>query len=184
MRRKLSIFATGLSLLLCVATVALWGRSYFSQDLLEQYRRGDPRDWAYDEIRGAVSERGSIGAGYVRIGGPGVPKFTDRWQYTSAAPANPWPVRFAFLGFSYWNTTLPPSPQRGPIHVAGFTVPHGLFAAVLALGPAVAARRLWLARRRRVRIAAGLCVACGYDMRASRERCSECGAVPETGAAA
>ena len=63
-------------------------------------------------------------------------------------------------------------------------MPHGLFAALLALAPAVAARRFWLARRRRVRIAGGRCVACGYDLRASSERCSECGAVPETEAAA
>lgn len=36
-------------------------------------------------------------------------------------------------------------------------------------------RRRTLTRRR---LAAGLCATCGYDLRASRERCPECGAVP------
>jgi hypothetical protein len=168
----------GTSLLLCIATLLLWGRSYFSQDLLERHRRGGSRGWAYDDIRGVVSERGSFGGGYVRIAHPGVPGFADGWRYTAAAPANPWPLRFTFLGFSYWNRTLPPTRQSGPVSVVGFAVPHGLFAALLALAPAVAARRLWLARRRRLRVAGGLCVACGYDVRASAERCPECGTIP------
>ena len=176
MRRHFRRLLVGTLFLLCVATLLLWVRSYFSQDLLERHRRGESRGWAYDDIRGVVSERGSIGGGYVRIAHPGVPKFADGWKYTAAAPPNPWRLRFTCLGFSYWNTTLPPMRQRGSLYTVGFMVPHGLLAAPLAIAPAVAARRWGLARRRRLRIAAGLCVACGYDMRASAERCPECGA--------
>jgi hypothetical protein len=41
--------------------------------------------------------------------------------------------------------------------------------------------RLWQGRRqvlREYRKANGLCMACGYDIRATPDRCSECGAIP------
>ena len=60
------------------------------------------------------------------------------------------------------------------------TVPHWLIAALLggsgwALG--AAPRRV---RRRRRR---GQCVACGYDLRGTPQRCPECGAAPESATA-
>jgi predicted RNA-binding Zn-ribbon protein involved in translation (DUF1610 family) len=50
----------------------------------------------------------------------------------------------------------------------------------LMLGFGLATVLLWiensyLERRMRQRLAAGLCPACGYDLRASRDRCPECG---------
>jgi hypothetical protein len=56
-------------------------------------------------------------------------------------------------------------------------VPAALVIAMLAVLPAVRLRR-WLHRRHRNR--AGLCLTCGYDLRATPQRCPQCGAVPKS----
>ena len=50
---------------------------------------------------------------------------------------------------------------------------------VVAVVAAMALRQQVLAERREARVAAGLCAACGYDLRGSPNRCPECGAVPK-----
>ena len=50
-----------------------------------------------------------------------------------------------------------------------WVVPHRVLASVTAALPL-----LWLVRARRAR---GLCPACGYDLRASPDRCLECGTI-------
>lgn len=51
-----------------------------------------------------------------------------------------------------------------------------VLALVTLLGAAAVVAYMKIRRRER-RLAAGLCVACGYDLRASGDRCPECGAV-------
>jgi hypothetical protein len=63
------------------------------------------------------------------------------------------------------------------------TVPWWFLTLLFAVAPAVALRRRWRVRRRR-RLVAGLCPACGYDCRATPDRCPECGTVRTTAAAA
>src|SRR5262249_50354301 len=55
-------------------------------------------------------------------------------------------------------------------HWVGF--PHWLFLPILSVMPLSWLRGAWKRRRRR---RAGLCLTCGYDLRASSERCPECG---------
>ena len=49
-------------------------------------------------------------------------------------------------------------------------LPHWSLAIVFGILPAI-----WTVRRMRARPAAGKCHRCGYDLRASRDRCPECG---------
>jgi hypothetical protein len=58
------------------------------------------------------------------------------------------------------------------------TIPFPHLAAAAGLLPAVAAPGLARRLRTRRRAAAGLCLPCGYDMRATPGRCPECGAEP------
>jgi len=60
---------------------------------------------------------------------------------------------------------------RGDLRSIGFA-PYPLLALVTA---SPAAAKLAVHRRRRRAAAAGLCPACGYDLRATPDRCPECG---------
>lgn len=67
-------------------------------------------------------------------------------------------------------------------HVAGAILPHWLACLVLGLLPGIRMFR-WMrvAQRRRMTLP-GHCLSCGYDLRASTGRCSECGTPIRVGA--
>ena len=59
-----------------------------------------------------------------------------------------------------------------------FTVPYWLLLAAAILLPGFALLSAW---RRSHRLKLGLCLACGYDLRATPDRCPECGTVARGG---
>jgi len=179
--------AAAVSLALSVAMCALWWRSYFFLDRVV-YATTPGASEAQLHL-GAESVQDTIAIGYVyyhpkaptatlpppfppglfRSAGrltPGSPNGTRQF-----AAANGHQV--AGFGLFAWSSE-PLYSFRGYGYTNyGLLVPHW-FVALLSGGIA------WLCYRRRGFVGKGLCPACGYDLRATPDRCPECGRIPDT----
>ena len=170
MRRPFRAAAVTLSSLLCAATAALWIYSYHSGfeygDYADKDSTGFYRD--YD----IISDAGRI-------------SYTWFWQYSPTYPTRgaflyhsfdprpqadrfPWhweknDLGIYFAGFYYEDAA---SPSRLGWHTVA--VPYWFLIILFFLLPAL---RLWHRTRRQP----GLCRTCGYDLRATPDRCPECG---------
>ena len=179
MKRRLFDLVAVVSLVLCVASVALWVRSYFTEDSV--YKLSPCRTGAgpsYDAW-GLISGGGKLQ--FLRQQSLGLSLIETR---TELAKNGKWGL--------HWNhyPYAPPSGLKGNIwnrmgfayRVVGpnqwFTldwraaVPHWSIAAFFAVAPVIVAMT---AMRRSRRTAAHRCVSCGYDLRATPDRCPECG---------
>jgi hypothetical protein len=80
--------------------------------------------------------------------------------------------RDSALGLNYLQTTFVFEPSMEAICFRTIVFPYWLLAILTAVLPTF---RLIAWRRRRKRIGRNQCVTCGYDLRASTDRCPECG---------
>ena len=174
-RRRLFAGLTILSLVLCLATVALWVRSYWRSDNLFRFSSDAQGTRSF----GMWSNFGELGLFAHHYPDTSHPPFMQRgWNFvtghyaadeTFASYATTFPQgRSAhFLGFGFAHFS---KPYRADMYVA----PHWFFALLFAVLPAVRLRSI-LRTRRRNRV--GLCQHCGYDLRATPQggRCPECG---------
>jgi hypothetical protein len=153
-----------LSLLLCLATLSLWVRNYWRADVLA---------WELVDTRG-VSHFTYFGswAGYFGLihfdskgrsyKPPGAP-IADPWTWTVHLKLE-WPTKL-YQRRDSTNALFTRTTRS-------FCLPKGLFVVLFALLPT-----LWITRtiRDRRRHRQGVCARCGYDLRATPERCPECG---------
>jgi hypothetical protein len=168
-RRRLFKLATVLSLVLLVATVAMWVRSYWISDSFE---------WVSHYRTRFIAISGGRVLLQVNHGPSGNQEFSavDHYAYVkkaneTAGVGRPW----RFGGFWIENLSFAPRGSRSAwLPYTDFVVP--LYAVILVslILPGVMLRR---GARERKRKRVGLCARCGYDLRATPECCPECGAM-------
>ena len=185
--RHLFTLCSAASLLLAMATCALWVRSRAHIDVAVHAWPVDAAltqtRWKFHSCEGVIClsrvrcERSSGPA--TDVMGSGVGSFPTSDTVSSRPFSGFGPTDFRPLGFRVARsvTTDPPAGpwQRRWTHWA-LSVPHWFVALLLIAAPARwSASHLTRGGRRRD----GRCLACGYDLRATPDRCPECGAVPK-----
>jgi hypothetical protein len=189
-RRVFNVLAA-VSLVLCLATAALWARSTWRYDHVcrvddfldgsrDPFVTADARrpSWAqflwHDEWE-ILSANGVFTVDRDRsdLGGRTGQWMESGWYWTSG-PVEERPYSYSYLpdhgvwiarddgerGHGEWESTR------------GLRIPYWPLVSVFSILPFA-----WLRRKRRHRwlTRRGLCPACGYDLRATRDRCPECG---------
>lgn len=162
MKHCLFNLLAGLSLLLCVATVVIWIASYlrvlqFAGTTSINTTVVNLKVTAFRGSNDLVWESGrplSIGE---------KPELNLRMRY--------WYLSHIGLRLVYNPTVELPDQYRG--RYLSIRFPSWMLALLAGVMPG-----FWIVRRRRTPIAEGLCRSCGYDLRATPERCPECGTIP------
>ena len=154
MWRWLTIVLAIVSLAGCVATARLTLHSYRVKDKWEYVSAG-----GWSSL--AISRAGRLDVLY----SDAAPHDDAGWTHVRGAPTSLGGTDYGrrFLGFG---AGVAPSGARY------VNVPYWFTLLLTALPPLAVARR---ELRRRRTFARGLCLACGYDLRATTHRCPECG---------
>jgi hypothetical protein len=189
MKRRLFNLAAAVSLLLCLATVALWVRSYSRGDVpsCSWIRAFEPSTTRWDAI--AYVGRGGTLLSVSRMVLPqphqgwGKPGFEFRKSvrlkpyYAATSPSGRWWNPSAF-SYSSERQRLGPAGDSDQVWLE---FPLWLLLLIFLVMPVIALRA---DLRRRRQYGPGCCPTCGYDLRATPEQCPECGIVPPAAAAA
>lgn len=170
MRRRISqillVTVTALSLLVFLGSAVFWVRSYGAEDYAGYNRAGIGSSAVWSRHgRLSVWNDWYDAAGVFR----GRTPRPAGWQVqaTPLSRSNRWPDGSqGKLGFVLNQDKTGRAPYTA-VAVPWWAV-TGLSGLVAGLGSFV-----WIRRRRRVPL--GLCATCGYDLRASHDRCPECG---------
>jgi len=158
--RRLFTIASALSLLLCVAMVTLWVRSHKAGSMIS-YAPKIPKEHQ-TKLRWLYASQGRIWLGELIFHSPTTypTGLTYEWESRYFTPVN---CEYNFIGFGYENVRS--------LHLRGVVVPYWFVSIATALPFAS-----WLFRRRKLSgYQFGLCSVCGYDLRATPDRCPECG---------
>lgn len=182
--RWLFNLAATLSILGGLAASALWVRSYSVGDSV-QFASPAGDQQLLRSILGRVH----------LISHLNLPPYTGGWNYFSQRVSSQslwnggmsdYPARVEWHGGFVWQqytktyvSFLVPG-QIAPVHrLRLIVVPYWFIITAMGITPIVRLVVLIRSLTGTRRAAANLCIQCGYDLRATPERCPECGAIPE-----
>ena len=174
MTRRLFNLVTTLSLLACVAACALWVRSHAVLDWVTRTDVSIGADgWVDEHVN--CSARGVLTLAHNQYRQGASPPELG-WRVAHDRPT-PWGVSWSpptfwnriGFGLAYWRDV-----EDGRLSSWGVAVSLPIWVLTVAFALAPAPRLKGLIRRRRP----GLCGGCGYDLRATPDRCPECGSEP------
>ena len=195
MTRRVLNLLTVLSLLLCVAVTVLWVRSYWTYDVVTiRWNSAAAEPVSSGHLVRCMSYPGHIwlnwwsatganaafwqntfrvgGSWSHTVGGEGPAVEVSGWHYQ-------WPSRWQNRAFLWEYDEEAPSTRGGftfaRVVVWGVAVPHWSVVLLAGVLPLTRLRVVVAARRRTRRIGRGQCIRCGYDLRATPDRCPECG---------
>src|SRR5688500_3351034 len=180
MKRRLLSIVTFLSLALCVAVIVLWVRSYSVNDVvLRVVEQGD----AHYTTGYLKSAHGTLSAQWIDYSGPlaaGTQPAEADWRVQSVPLDRE--DRLPQLRFMDGGFRVGPygyGHLRGGVAQYRVAVPHWAAMLLSLLLPAALLGTRWVRRRRMSGIR--MCRNCGYALRATPERCPECGTVEQQG---
>jgi hypothetical protein len=180
MRRRIRSIAAACSIAMPVAVLLLWGLSYFRVLGLSGSLRNDRGESGVWSTGGRILLDTTRHMDVSRV--PGVHSWTfsnDRYAPDPQWVDQPSVTRWHLVGFRM-SRSFSPGGDGTTVEWAAITIPYWSIA-LAALLPLVVLGPGWLRQRRKI---AGRCERCGYDLRATPDRCPECGAVPAVSPAA
>jgi hypothetical protein len=165
-----------ISLLLCITAIGLWVRSYWIVDQIRNVGVYVEQDFG--------SDSGRLLYNIQDVAHPS-PRSNGRWfhhVYFHDSSDRAWHIWSDEVAEASWSLTrtgfvvaVRSALKSKRIEYISIVIPDFALVLVTGIMPAIVMIRRW---KRRARSGSGQCSKCGYDLRATPERCPECGTVP------
>ena len=172
MKRRLFNALVAMSMLQTALAGAMWVRSHWRRDVF-QVSWTSP-DVNYRDAANVTFGRSGVSIGYDCYEPNGNPAGATRsWSRRSYPHSPPSFGRLMKSQVTFESTDWKLVGKGPTLRYRAWTMPHWVYVVPSLLMPAI----WWIGQRRRAqRVKSGQCARCGYDLRATPERCPECGA--------